>query len=181
LKAAFNSSFIEGQTQTYQLKDVLPSTFRLLVQWLYSNNFKVAPTDRHRKGWEEFLAATEAQYNQLVQLWVLAERMIILRLQNKVMGEFLHLLEQQRTTAWIPIAYAGTMAGSPLRQLAVDICLYKISSIWIKAHPDHFPQEMLLDLAASVNLREGKDNTMWIHKRTTKDYFVREGGVQDLK
>lgn len=115
MKGAFNSSFVEGQTQTYRLEDVLPSTFRLLVQWLYSNTFKVIPIDRHRKGWEEIPAEFEAQHNQLVQLWVLVERMIVPRLQNKVMEEFLDAFEQQRTTAWVPIAYAGIMAASPLR------------------------------------------------------------------
>lgn len=38
LKAAFNSSFLEGQTQTYRLEDISPSAFRLLVQWLYGQN-----------------------------------------------------------------------------------------------------------------------------------------------
>lgn len=36
LRAAFNSSFIEGQTQTYRLEDIDPAAFRLFVQWLYS-------------------------------------------------------------------------------------------------------------------------------------------------
>jgi hypothetical protein len=38
LNAAFNSSFLEGQTQTYRLEDIGLSAFRLLVQWLYSQN-----------------------------------------------------------------------------------------------------------------------------------------------
>jgi hypothetical protein len=41
LKAAFNSSFIEGQTQTYRLEDMLPSAFRLLAKWFYSERIDV--------------------------------------------------------------------------------------------------------------------------------------------
>jgi BTB/POZ domain len=33
---AFNSAFIEGQTQTYKLEDVTPNTFRFFSEWLYS-------------------------------------------------------------------------------------------------------------------------------------------------
>ncbi|TVY41599.1 hypothetical protein LOCC1_G007765 [Lachnellula occidentalis] len=39
LKAAFNSDFIEGQTQTYVLEDIGPygiETFTLFVKWLYT-------------------------------------------------------------------------------------------------------------------------------------------------
>jgi len=41
LRAAFNSSFLEGQTQTYRLEDIGVNAFRLLVQWLYSQNMDV--------------------------------------------------------------------------------------------------------------------------------------------
>jgi hypothetical protein len=36
---------------------------------------------------------------------------------------------------------------------------------------------MLLDLAGSIDLKEGKDYTTWIHKRTIRDYFVRKDAV----
>lgn len=34
--AAFNSPFLEGQTQTYRLEDVLPQLFKYVVQWMYA-------------------------------------------------------------------------------------------------------------------------------------------------
>jgi BTB/POZ domain len=39
LNAAFNSTFIEGQTQTYRLEDTSPSAFRLFTQWIYGQKF----------------------------------------------------------------------------------------------------------------------------------------------
>lgn len=38
LRAAFNSSFIEGETQTYDLDDVEEETVRLLVHWIYTQS-----------------------------------------------------------------------------------------------------------------------------------------------
>ena len=42
LNTAFNSNFIEGQTQTYRLEDTTPGTFKLLVQWLYMQKLKIS-------------------------------------------------------------------------------------------------------------------------------------------
>jgi hypothetical protein len=39
--AAFNSNFIEGQTQTYKLDDTTSRAFRLLTQWLYFEKLKI--------------------------------------------------------------------------------------------------------------------------------------------
>jgi hypothetical protein len=33
LRAAFNSTFIEGESKTYKLEDVTAPTFRLFVKW----------------------------------------------------------------------------------------------------------------------------------------------------
>ncbi|KAF7949514.1 uncharacterized protein EAE97_003023 [Botrytis byssoidea] len=36
---AFNSVFVEGQTQTYRIEDTVPEVFRLLTQWVYREEF----------------------------------------------------------------------------------------------------------------------------------------------
>ncbi|KAF7893144.1 uncharacterized protein EAF02_000682 [Botrytis sinoallii] len=36
---AFNSVFVEGQTQTYRIEDTGPEAFRLLTQWVYREKF----------------------------------------------------------------------------------------------------------------------------------------------
>ena len=38
LDAAFNSGFVEGRTQTYELDDTRPGAFRFFVQWLYGQD-----------------------------------------------------------------------------------------------------------------------------------------------
>jgi hypothetical protein len=38
-KAAFNSDFVEGQTQTYNLEETNIKAFSLVVQWLYGEAF----------------------------------------------------------------------------------------------------------------------------------------------
>ena len=42
LRVAFNSSFAEGQSQSYILEDVRPEAFRLLVKWLYERTLNLS-------------------------------------------------------------------------------------------------------------------------------------------
>jgi hypothetical protein len=41
LNAAFNSAFIEGQTQTYRLENTSESVVRMLIQWLYTQKLDI--------------------------------------------------------------------------------------------------------------------------------------------
>ncbi|KAG4424720.1 hypothetical protein IFR04_002068 [Cadophora malorum] len=92
LNAAFNSNFIEGQTQTYQLEDTTPGTFKLLVQWLYTQKLKISQLTCP----EQFGGLAEkvdrdadvCWYEEdmnLARLWVLADRLGMPKLQNNVM------------------------------------------------------------------------------------------------
>jgi hypothetical protein len=178
LKAAFIGNFEEGQTQTYRFDDVLPQLFRLFVQWLYSRTFKVdaiQDLDEHDDDDEvRYYQAHEYRQIELVQLWVLAERLIIPRLQNQVMGELLKSLNYVYATSWFCCAYAGTPKGSPLRQLAVDTCLYDVKSYEFGSLTHHFPRELLLELAGSVCLKPGKKDNKYLHTRIERNYRVEE-------
>ncbi|TVY32519.1 hypothetical protein LSUB1_G007538 [Lachnellula subtilissima] len=66
---AFNSAFIEGQTQEMVLEDVEAVIFGLVVNWLYTQKI-IHPEDK------------KIQLVEIVKLWVLAGRFLIPRLQN---------------------------------------------------------------------------------------------------
>lgn len=111
LRAAFNSSFVEGQTQTYRLEDISTNAFRLFVQWLYSQKMdlhvgidsvpdnSVQPvagagkngsngpgsgSDGNDGNKEDKEEARRAQDLDLAQLWVVGDRLFIPSLQNAV-------------------------------------------------------------------------------------------------
>jgi len=123
----------------------------------------------------------------IIQLWLLADKFLIPRLQNDAMKRFLKILENQknkheaiyRSTHWIPHVYAEgrTALDSPLRHLAVDLCLYSTSSSWSNAHPDHFPHQMLMELMSQTIL--SRVNTyltekQYMHVRPARNYLVVE-------
>lgn len=157
LSAAFNSNFMEGETQTYRLEDINPSTFRLLVQWLYHGKFDVFKQDDLECADDENDPEIEklwaAQDLDLVQLWIVADKLLIRPLQNAVIAVLEEFWEEPfvrqggPTTSWIPYVYDHTSVGSPLRDFAADVCAYKVGSERFAEAPDDFPKEVLLDMA----------------------------------
>jgi len=91
---AFNSEFVEGQTQTYRLEDTIEQAFRLLVQWLYSQKFEL-PLGEYKDNDQiidpEVMRALMAEENSLAELWVLADKLCIPALQNLVI-DTIHMI-----------------------------------------------------------------------------------------
>lgn len=71
--AAFNGPFIEGETQTMKLDDVDAKTFGIFTNWLYTQDLM--------DGSGEYLI----DIADLSQLWILAQRFLMPRMQNQVM------------------------------------------------------------------------------------------------
>ncbi|KAE9374842.1 hypothetical protein N431DRAFT_503602 [Stipitochalara longipes BDJ] len=193
LKAAFTGSFIEGKTQVYRLEDTDPKIFRFLIQWIYKQTFKDCETksetkiekktgvrgrsfaDRDQLGLEPPSKEVDSLYLNMVGLYVLAERLIIPRLQNYIMGSLKEVFDNKAwSTAWMASAYEGTGADSPLRRFAVDMLLYQVPPNWKKEHEKHFPRELLVDLAVGATLFENSNGRDYSHTRVNSGYTVHE-------
>jgi len=68
--AAFNGKFAEGQSQVMRLDDVDPVVFGFVVEWIYTRAFE---------------DESALDYVQALKLWILADRLLMPALQNKVM------------------------------------------------------------------------------------------------
>ncbi|KAE9374856.1 hypothetical protein N431DRAFT_481996 [Stipitochalara longipes BDJ] len=176
LKAAFNSNFIEGQTQTYRLEDMRPSAFRLLAKWFYSERIDLRldvtatadggnPNEKNvnadgKKTDEDDqdgyihspeLEAERVQDLDFAQLWVAGDRLLMPRLQNAVILAWHELWTDHNnnrgcTTSWLNYAYEHTCVESPLRNLVIDQLAYSLEPSDIKRHSDEISREILIDL-----------------------------------
>jgi hypothetical protein len=173
LKAGFNSSFVEGSSGEYKLDDVDPAVFRLLIEWIYTQDIEMCcglASLNHPKGWqsknyEDPLVQQffDKQNDNLVQLWNLADRLLMPSLQNAVISTLAYLLmgspepiiqrlfptpvDQWTSTSWFPRVWAETTEGSPLRRLTLDIGL-RMSQKDFEENSDHFPPDMLMELVS---------------------------------
>lgn len=70
--AAFNGNFAEGQSQKLDLEDTEPHVFGTFVNWLYSQDIETAEGE-------------VPEVSTLVNLWLLADKCLVPKLQNQVM------------------------------------------------------------------------------------------------
>jgi hypothetical protein len=141
-KAAFNSKFWEGQTQTYRMVDDAPeSAVHLLVHWLYTQKVDLAQIEGSAKEMSE--------NDHLVRLWVLADRLLIGSLQDAV----IHELEERSieynsaNVAVLKYVYENTNPDSKLRRLLLHQCASRLDIATFTASAHLFPHEMLIELA----------------------------------
>jgi hypothetical protein len=155
LNAAFNSTFIEGQTQTYRLEEFSEGVVRLLVQWLYTQNLDIGQLHlqhENKEITEQSAPEAEDENLLLAQLWVLADQLFIPKLQNLVINifhEFMNDQQKKMPVNCYSYVYNNTSKESKLRLYLLHCCACYLSSGWYTKHADCFPKEMLLDLVTA--------------------------------
>ncbi|KAE9381269.1 hypothetical protein N431DRAFT_490676 [Stipitochalara longipes BDJ] len=167
LKAALNGNFIEGQTQTYRFEDTSPGAFRLFAQWIYEQKLDLYQL----KDMEERL--NDVRYDlpnpndlenmELVELWVLADKIAMPALQNQVMTKIVEIRNAARDEVAVKTLhyiYEVTSVNNPLRLLMVsEVALYSRQHVFAKSS-EVFPYAFLIDLAIhnAVLFRPGHED-----------------------
>ncbi|KAN0122683.1 hypothetical protein V8E51_001009 [Hyaloscypha variabilis] len=139
-KAAFNSSFVEGQTQEYRVDEEDEEVIRPLVHWLYTQQLMFTePQKRPRLTW---MKSRERELC-LVKLWVLADKILIPQLQNMT----LDVLDERRVKSKAVmdskcLAYicANTSKDSGLRRWVVHRYAFRLESSSFLKHPERYPK-----------------------------------------
>jgi hypothetical protein len=148
-KAAFtNPAWKEYATQTYELKDITPGTFSLLVQWLYTQKLDYDNGSNGVTG------------PDLVRLWVLADRLLLPRLQNAAMN-LVEVILMTKNIIPIPLhmlsyIYKNTLDDIPLRRFFVDVCASNLRDSHFLEKSNEFPHRMLIDLAIALKAKMTK-------------------------
>jgi hypothetical protein len=142
LKAAFNSDFIEGQSQEYRL-DVDEEVVRLLVEWFYTQTLNTRQPDEKLDD-----AASMEEDLFLAKLWVLADKLLLPQLQNQVLDRLQEIWEaaQRIDTRCIRYVNNNTPPGSPLRRWYAHKCASSLDENWLEDHSDQYPHKLLIEL-----------------------------------
>jgi hypothetical protein len=170
LNAAFNSQFIEGQTQTYRLEDTTEGTFRLFLQWLYYQQLELLQLQDGNV--DDNLVIDEDE--SLFGLWILADKLGAPHLQNLAIEsiEKIRYKTEGLALSHLHYIYDNTSTGSLLREYMVDQCR---ENLWPESYINcghDFPHEFLIELVASYPMQAGGDDLK------IEDYFVEVGDAQ---
>lgn len=164
-KAAFNGSFEEGESQTLNLEDASPSAFAIFVNWLYTQRIEEPNSDK-------------LTMSNLLELWLLADRILIPRLQNETLAILNKARYEHYSGGKFKRVYDNTHEGSPLREYLVSLAGTKCGAN-IK-YPESYPHEMLVDI---VNYGRAEKRTQasskWVRysEEELKKFYVEEQGV----
>ncbi|KAH8665181.1 hypothetical protein BGZ60DRAFT_432423 [Tricladium varicosporioides] len=171
LKAAFSVYFTEGQSQQYRLEHVDETTFQLLMQWMYQN---YVPLLTEKRGQNQ-------RFLELCKLWVLAERFIMLKLQNYIIeilfelhGETYDELTYDYQPHCLKYIYGKdnegtpfTKKGSQLRKLFFFFFAdMEVNEVEVFAKQEDLPGEFI------------EEFHMYIHLTSLGD---RRSGIEELK
>ncbi len=121
------------------------SAFRLLIQWLYSETIAInqLKDDYIPKG-DDTEECDEDM--SLAQLWVLANRLKIPRLQNYVIEAMYDISERTRMIpATIYYVYDNTDNRSSLRAFLVELVASELKCGGLQKNPDQFPRDFLIE------------------------------------
>jgi hypothetical protein len=155
LDKAFNSTFKEGETQTYSMDDTTVEAFRMFVQWVYSQKLNVLvhngatslALQQLQNDSSDHMSACMKETNNLLKLWVLAEKLIVSPLQDVVINQF-NIIRQACVGAFevqLNYIYANTSEESLLPRFVVQIVAWSPQMDY-KKFAVLYPKEFLLDL-----------------------------------
>ncbi|KUJ22804.1 uncharacterized protein LY89DRAFT_714523 [Mollisia scopiformis] len=182
LRAAFNGPFLEGRTGTYILEDTSAAAFRMFTEFLYSGKITLhyhnlnAEDDLVLAEDEEHIEMCAQQDTDLIDLWLLADRFLMVDFQNQVIDHMKRIYQicGVMSSCQFRKIYDNTQEGSPLRRLVVDLCCWAFFADYIKDKSDKFPQDMLVDVA--IAYRDAAPSNVITSKRSeipTTDYHVK--------
>jgi hypothetical protein len=156
LNKAFNSETKEGQTQIYEIEDTTPEAFRIFIQWLYiqkvgcMDHAAFFSTIKTSGEVDEHMKDCIPQTTSLLQLWVLAESLLLPQLQNQIM-DALHSISQWCLIPFsvnLKYIYDKTAAASPLRRFVTNLLAWSTPSEDYNDHAEFYPKDFFVDLAA---------------------------------
>jgi hypothetical protein len=161
LKAAFNSDFIEGQTQAYTLEGC-DKAFQLIVQWMYRQSI-TPPTANEEltliRAKDPSIPTTQESEiirkilrypSDLIKAWLIADYLQIPRLQNYIVDriwwmEQLRLDSQIMAFTELNFLYKTVRRGAAIRELLFEQCVRFVPDKCYETNPEWFPKEFLLD------------------------------------
>jgi hypothetical protein len=153
LAAAFNSNFLEGRTRTYHFRDVTEVVIQFLVQWIYMQRLEIFQLEA---------AGTYdcEECKSLFELWVLADQLLIPKLQNFILYRLKDIIIDKHKL--MPIdkfdyVYQNTAKESKIRLLFLHLSSFWMDSAVFSRDSDQFPKEMLVEVATLLG-QSGNDN-----------------------
>lgn len=139
------------------MQDTTEDAVRQLIDWFYTQKLDMqhlGPEGNIGKG-EVSSELKKAEDETLVELWVLAQKLLIPRLQNATIEEMQRSRMQAglpcTSSEWYNIAYKNTEQGSALRRYLADTLTTALfTEEKLRVRVEKIPKERLIDIIAAL-------------------------------
>lgn len=146
----------EGKERKIDLPEDHPNTVGVYIEWLYTKHLS-AFTDKDTEQWN--LDDVEAQYDQLVRLYIFGEKVQDDEICNRCIDKIVELSHLRVTDTYdgavgaycidhsaVKTIFQGTHTASPLRRLCVDIYFLYSGDSWFETGGDgRYAEKHLLE------------------------------------
>lgn len=174
-----NGNWTESETRTVELRLEEPDTFALYLTQVYTGQLPVV-----KFGEEEMDAMPEKdcgklieeEYDQLTNMYILAERLQDACARNAIVRAFVQALNDARklpSARTITLLYKATPQGRPLRCLFVKVWS-QISSFDLVNHKAWLPKEFFIEICQAID-KQRKFPRTW--NLQSSDYIESEGEI----
>lgn len=147
------------------MEDTTDSAFRYFVQWIYRQKLTL---DTHKLDGVSTDGSDDdcddepvclAQEKALLELWVLAEKLLLPRLQNSVMDILCRMRWQCSFHPQLyRYTYEHTAPGNPLRRMITEYETWNIDKRNHNPHNDEcYPREMAIDMFSLLRRTSPKE------------------------
>lgn len=154
--AAFNGNFTEADTQTMKLHDTNAKSFGLLVSYIYIGELENGG----------IITADD-----LLNLWMLADRVLMPKLQNHVLRIVESLTEFEPSKSVLQMIYHPDRQYSILRDFLTEF--FALNQCAALANPEDLPKEMLAEIFVIARDMLVKKGGKFTHQRLCK-FLVEE-------
>jgi hypothetical protein len=147
-QAALKEEWIgsEGQSREIHLPEESPVYMGYYIEHMYG----LAPPTRIFTLKSQCPSNMGPQFELLAELYVLGERRLDAKFQNKIMQELFRMVRVSDTAPGIECANAlfrGTMTESPARRMIVDYAATCLSNYWLEIDREGSDRDFWLDLS----------------------------------
>ena len=154
--AAFNGNFAEANTQTMKLHDTNAKAFGLLVSYIYIGELENGGV---------------ITADDLLHLWILADRVLMPKLQNHVLKIVETIGEFEPSKGVLKMIYHPDRQYSVLRDFLSEF--FALNQCAALANPEDLPKEMLAEIFVIARDMLVKKGGKFTHQRLCK-FLVEE-------
>lgn len=155
-EAACRNDWKEATTRTIKLPDVNNETFYAYLYWTYKEKIPLDTDWNRGDGPDVYACDAMPTLEEIIKLWLLADRLITAKLRNAAADTILRILkhipdvgdmDEAFPASTIALIWSATTKDRALRRIVIDVYAYRVHPQIIEGSIEDYHPDFVKDLA----------------------------------